>query len=142
MTEPAKDPVATAQDLTGTLKNVLAEMVHLRKYGRTNRKFVIVDVVLTVLLAGVGGLSVHAASQADQNRTAQIVTCQASNQARAQNEQLWTYLINLSTSQPPRPGETSAQKAASKTLISLLRAKVSATFAARDCQKLARGQKP
>lgn len=139
MTGPAKDPVATAQDLTETLKTVLAEMVRLRRYGRTNRKFVIVDVVLTVLLAGVGGLSVHAASQADQNRTAQIVTCQSSNQARAQNEQLWSYTLTLFK---PRPGQTPGQQAQAAVALAALHAKVEQTFAPRDCTALARGEKP
>ena len=145
MTEPKPDPIATAQGLTRALQE-RTEETRLRRYGRLNRMFILVDIALTVLLAGVGALSAHAVSQssaastlAQQNHTAQIVTCQAGNQAREQNEQLWTFLINLSVAQPARPGETAAEKAAGERLIRLLRGKVSATFAPRDCQKLAGG---
>jgi hypothetical protein len=149
MTEPKPDPIATARGLTDALKATAAEVERLRKYGRTNRKFVVVDVALTVLLAVVGLLSAHAVSQssaasvlATQNHTAQIAICQSGNQARAQNEQLWNFIIALSTSSPPRPGETAAQKAAGERIIGLLKAKVTMTFKSRNCQQLTNGKKP
>ena len=144
---PPRDAITTAQGLTGALQGVTDEIKQLRRYGRFNRRFIIVDIALTVLLAFVGGLSAHAVSQssaasvlAQQNHTAQIVTCQAGNQARAQNEQLWAYVITLLTSSPPRPGTTAAQKAEAARVVALLRAKVETTFESRNCQQLTNGK--
>lgn len=150
MSTPQQPPVtAILEALKATKDEVAAtkdEITALRRYGRRNRSFVIVDVVLTVLLAAVGLVSAHAASQssaaqatATQNRTAQIVTCQASNQARAQNEQLWTYTLTLFK---PKPGQTPQQQERAAVALAALHAKVEQTFAPRDCTALARGEKP
>lgn len=159
---PQQDPVtltavlgalkATTDELKATKGEVTAlkdEAQYLRNYGRHNRVFVLIDVLLTVLVTAVGYLSVHAASQssaastlAQQNHAAQVITCQASNQARAQNEQLWAFVITLLTSTPPRAGETAAQKAAGQRIVTQLRGKVETTFMPRNCQQLSNGKKP
>lgn len=111
----------------------------LARYGRNNRRYIAIDVLLTLVVTAFGALSVHTASQASQNHTAQIVTCQSSNQARAQNEQLWAYTLTLFK---PRPGQTPQQREQAAVALAALHAKVEQTFAPRDCQKLAQGQKP
>ncbi len=69
MGEP--DPVVTAQELTAALGVVAGEVKALRRYGRRNRKFIIFDIALTVLLSAVGFLAVHATHSAEQASSAQ-----------------------------------------------------------------------
>lgn len=111
----------------------------LARYGRNNRRYIAIDVLLTLVVTAFGALSVHTASQASQNHTAQIVTCQSSNQARAQNEQLWAYTLTLFK---PRPGQTPQQQEQAAVALAALHAKVEQTFAPRNCSALARGEKP
>lgn len=91
-----QDPVATAKDLTGAVNVLAAEVKRLRKYGRTNRRFVLFDIALTVGLTLFGALAVHAASQAAHANSAQLALCQASNVARAQQVTLWDHVIGES----------------------------------------------
>ena len=140
MATPQPDPVATAQGLTKALGVMAAEVKELRTYGRRNRKFIWFDIILTVVLTAVSVVAVYAVqsastanSTADQNRVSAIAACVQTNIARAQNEQLWDYLIGISA---PRPGESAAQKARAEKALAEIRAKVATTFAPRDCKAL------
>jgi hypothetical protein len=131
MTGPAPDPIATAQDLTGALRSVAAEVSQLRKYGRHNRAFILVDVLLTVLLSGVGAISVHAVQSAGQANSAQLALCQAGNVARTQQLRLWDHLLSL----PPAPGAPK-RSPAQVAQLAAFRAYVDSVFKPRDCATL------
>ena len=61
---PDREALDTAQNLTKGMKTLAEEVKRLRRYGHHNRWFILVDIALTVLLAVVGTVSVHAADQA------------------------------------------------------------------------------
>lgn len=125
--------IATAQDLTEALGSMAAEVKRLRTYGRRNRKFIIFDIALTVLLSGVGYLAVHAAQSASQANSAQLALCQAGNVARAQQVTLWGHLLSL----PPAPGSP-PPSAAQEKRIAEFKAYLDTVFAPRDCSRLGR----
>ena len=150
--DESPDPAATAEDAPGVaalaqvvdalnattteLAATKAEVKRLRTYGRRNRAFIVFDVLLTILLAGVGGISVHAAQSANsanhsanQSNSAQLALCQASNTARAQQIDLWTFVISLSK----KP-----QTAQQKKNIEAFEKHLNVIFAARDCSHLGR----
>lgn len=129
MSEPRRDPVATAQGLTDAVTALAGEVENLRRYGHHNRTFIIVDILLTILLSGVGGLAVHAVQSAGQANTAQHALCEAGNEARAQQIGLWEYLIRRS----PPPATAQARK----NLV-LFEQHLHIVFAPRDCTALGR----
>jgi hypothetical protein len=70
----------------GELAATKAEIVRLRRYGKHNRAFVVVDILLTIGLAASGAISVHAVQSADQAakfatqlHANNISACQANN---------------------------------------------------------------
>jgi hypothetical protein len=132
MTEPAPpaDPLATIRAVAKEMEATRAEIVNLRNYGRRNRKFILFDVGLTVLLTALGGGVVHAIQSAGHANSAQLALCQAGNVSRAQQINLWTFLINLSP--PPKTKQ-------GKELITKFEAHLRSTFAPRNCEAL--GQK-
>ena len=142
----AAQTLATAlEGLSGQLKTVNdnseARDAELKKYGRVNRRRIwlsyvglAVDVALTVGL-GLFAVQAHNASTtANQTRVSSIAACQSTNTARAENEVLWRYVIGLLDM--PHPDQTAAQKAAGEKVIASLKAKVTGTFAPRDCLAL------
>lgn len=126
------DPVATAQDLTRALGAMAEEVKRLRAFGRHNRLFVIIDILLTVLLSGVGYLSVHAAQSASQANSAQLALCQAGNTARGQQVTLWTHLLSL----PPASGQPRTK--AQQQQIAAFEVYIHSIFKPRDCSRLGR----
>jgi hypothetical protein len=153
--QPPKDvTIRTAKDLTSALTG-LSERLDavkadsedrdkgLKRYGRLNRRLVVIDILLTVAIAAATWVSAHAydtasqaADSASQLRTSTIVACQQANVARAENVQLWNHLLDMSASKPP-PGQTAAQHA---KVIAAFRAYVATVFKAKDCEKLYRGK--
>jgi hypothetical protein len=136
VTEPQPDPVATAQGLTKALTDVAAEVQQLRKYGRRNRLFIVFDVLLTVLLTGVGFIAVHAGSQASQASSAQLALCEAGNVARAQQVKLWTHLLDLPAPKGAPPKTPAQVKQAAEFRVYLHQ-----VFASRDCAALGKPAK-
>ena len=141
-TPPKPDPVATAQGLTGALEVMAAELGKLSAYTHRTRRMtwglaisLALDLILTVAIAGLAYQAHDASDAAAVARNATVISCQQTNVARGQSLQLWDFLLNLSAASQPA-NETPAQKAAGEKLLATLRAKVSATFAPRDCQKL------
>jgi hypothetical protein len=132
-TPERKDPVTTAENLGASIDGMSAELGRLRKYGRHNRWFVVVDVVLTVVLALTGGLAVHSAQVASQASKAQLALCQAGNVARAQQIVLWDHLLSVAKA-PPH--ETAAQREQRLKTVGAFRAYVHRVFRSRDCSKL------
>ena len=131
------DALATAGNLTDAMTTLAGEVQRLRTSGKRTWKFVLFDIALTIGVAVFGFVAVQANTTATQNRNAALISCQATNVAREQNAQLWAYILTLVS---PRPGETAAQKAQGEKVLTALRAKVTVTFAARDCEKLVKGK--
>jgi hypothetical protein len=155
---PQQATIRTARDLTAALTGLSARLdsvkadsetrdAALRRYGRRNRAYIVVDIILTVIVAAVTAVSAHAydtaskaslsarqtALSASQLRAANITSCQAANGTRAQTIQLWDYILSLPAA--PAPHETAAQKAARLKAKADFRAYVHRVFAPRDCEK-------
>lgn len=154
MTQPQQDPVTAARQLSDAL-NGMAERLdqvkadseerddNLKRYGRLNRRLVVVDITLTVLVAAVTWISAHAydrasqaAESAAQLRGANIAACQQANVTRAENVQLWSKVIGISSANKPPPGQTAAEHA---RVITEFKAYVAQVFKAKDCSAIFRG---
>jgi hypothetical protein len=149
--------IATARQLTDALNGMAARLAEVQqdsekrdqalaeaaedrvRYERRSRKLVVVDIALTALLGFVGWQAHDASDSAAQNRQSTLVACQQTNAARAENEQLWNYVLTLFA---PRPDETAAEKAAGRKVLDQLAKHVDTTFAPRDCQALVSGESP
>lgn len=123
----------------------------LKRAGRRTRLGLALDIVLTIVIAllavqnnstsarvsSADARVAAATAEANATRAASVSACQSTNVARAENAQLWRYVIGLLDM--PRPGETAAQEAKGAEVIADLRARVAGTFAPRDCRKLVNG---
>ena len=141
MTTPPQQPAVTVTQILdalaetrGELAATKDEITRLRKFGKHNRAFILVDVALTILLTVFGYLSVHATQSANSAKAGQLALCQAGNTARAQQVQLWTHLIDT----PPAPGTPKRTPTQQKQLDDF-RAYVVHVFAPRDCARITEG---
>lgn len=91
----------------------------------------ILDFLLTIGLFAVSVKTQQVAGQADSNHQAIVRSCEASNEARANNKALWDYILEL----PPNPtqGPLSADQQKQREDFKIFVAK---TFAARDCSAI------
>lgn len=138
MSEPHADDqqallvgIARVQTSVGEFREDLAE---LRSYGQRSRVLIAMVGVLSAIVCALAIVtafvadSAHDASDAaHRNRQTAISACQAANDSREQNRQLWMYVVTLVTAANPSP--TSAQVKA----IDGFKDKINATFAQRDC---------
>lgn len=109
---------------------------------RTNKrqtrvlKALAVSVLLDVLLSlGLGALAWRAQENANANRRNQkqlVNACQAGNEARRTEQQLWTYVLDLS-SRNPQPSRTPAEQQAQQQQIAQFRQYLATVFAQRNC---------
>lgn len=129
MTPPDREAITTAQDLSKSLTAMAAEVKRLRTYGRRNRLFVLVDIALTAAVFLAGGIGIHAADQAATADSAQLALCRSSNVSRAQQVELWDYLLSLA--QPPKTKQ-------GRELIAKFEHHLHVVFAPRDCSSLGR----
>lgn len=131
MTEqaPPLEPLATLQAVLTELEGTRKEIVKLRTYGRRNRKFILIDIVITLVLTVLGGGVVHAIQAAGQANSAQLALCQAGNTARAQQVELWEFLIHIS--QPPKTAQ-------GRKVLATFEHHLHVVFASRDCESLGR----
>lgn len=134
--------LAALKDLAARMTTLTAEVVHLRKYGKRNRRYIVIDIALTVVIAAVSYVAVHAESSAHQNgvtiaqlHATQVNGCRAGNQTRVQEIQLWTHLASVAT---PAPGETHRQIIKGKRTVAALLAYIRSTFRPRNCRALYR----
>jgi hypothetical protein len=132
--DPLTAVLSALKATSAELKATKAEVVRLRTYGKRNRLFIVFDVVLTVLLSGVGAISVHAVQSAGHANSAQLALCQAGNTARAQQVTLWTHLLAL----PPAPGAPK-RTPAQKKQVTEFEAYIHSIFHPRDCAALGKG---
>jgi hypothetical protein len=75
---------------------------------------------------------VHRAAAASASVTQ---LCESGNEFRAQQVQLWMYLITIS---PPPPHETAAQRAQRRETVRVFTAYIHRVFQQRDCTKISR----
>lgn len=155
MTSPQQPPdpagaIETAQTLAAALDGMADELkavnansekrdAGLKSYGRWNRAGLVLDVLLTVVIALLAWQASGTASRVSAadaraaaataaetaEHTALVTGCQAGNQERAGELALWTYLFHAST-----PGTPAQQKA-----VALFMQQVDRTFSPRDCAK-------
>lgn len=115
-------------DLNEAVTTLVKDAKKRRRQLRWLALSIVFDLLLTV---GLGYLSVQthrAASKAEDNHTALIRNCETSNEARANNKQLWDYLLNL-----PTPNAPTLQQKEVRNQFSVF---VGKTFSPRNCSKL------
>lgn len=137
MTDDAlpNDPVATAQALTSSLDALSGELEAANRFGRRNRRMIwwlavslLLDVVLTVVVAVVAVEVNHASDKAAQVHSQQVATCLSTNEGRKLNVQLWDYVLSIP---PSRPRTEEQDKR-----IADFRVFLHKTFAPRDCSRI------
>lgn len=150
---PQPDAVVTARALTGALNGLSGRLdavnkdsrerdEELGRYGRRSRRMIIVTAVSLLadllLTAGVTIVAIQAhsaSSAAAATRAASVVSCQQSNQTRAQEVGLWAHLVMVSEA-GPHPGQTAAQVAKSKEELAAFLGYVGKVFAPRACTQI------
>ena len=141
--DPA-NPLATAQWLGAQLVRLSGEIKKLRAYGKRNRLYIALDVLLTIVATGATVVALHAlgsASSANSHaasaaasaaaataaeqalHTAQVSGCESGNLSRAGELAVWDYLLKASK---PTSAKQAAQLAAFDQFLKT-------TFAPRDC---------
>lgn len=145
MTEhDAPDPIQTAQNLTEALRGMAGQLTALNDRLKRTRHVVLGLVVSLVLdfalTAGVATVAVQA-HHADSNAaSAQSIAhataanstalCLSSNHARAQQVELWDYLLSLGS--PPKTGHQ-------RKVITEFKAHLLVIFAPRNCSHVSPG---
>ena len=129
-----EDAVQAARDQTAAMTALADEVKRLRRFGRNNRKFIVVDVLLTLALAATGAVSVHATQTANSAAANNRSLCQSSNVARAQSIELWDYLLAL----PPAKG-AAPPSAQQKERAAAFRAFLDKVYQPRDCAHVSPG---
>jgi len=103
---------------------------HLHMTSGALRSVIFLFLLSLVLAAGNYLLSASAVRSARASSASAVQLCEAGNEARAQQVQLWLFVIALS---PPPPRETAAARAARQKVITTFLAYVRSVFAPRDC---------
>lgn len=130
------DPLKTARDLQTALEGMTAQLGQVQASVRRSKRVIaglivslILDLALTVVVsvtaAQAHSASVQASATVSQLHATQISACQSGNQTRAQEIQLWTHLVSVSTNAKT----TAAQRRTDEQLLAFVRA----TFAPRHC---------
>lgn len=139
---PLQAALAAVTGLSERVTKLTGEVVNLRRYGRRNRRYIFIDVALTVVIAAVSWVAFDASATADQNgvtiaqlHATQVSGCLAGNQTRVQEIKLWEHLAKIAS---PAPHLTKAQIAANKREVAALLAYIRMTFQPRDCAALYR----
>lgn len=138
MTEP-NDAAAleTAKNQTEAMILLAGKVEKLSASGRRTWKFVLFDIALTIGLAAFAWIAHGASVSAGQAQQATLLTCQANNTARAENRQIWDFLIALSA---PPATDTAKQKAAADKQLAVIQGEINRAFAPRNCAAILRGQ--
>src|SRR5881227_490674 len=127
------DPLAAAARLEASMNNLATEVSRQDRYGHRNRQLIWGLVASVILNLVVGAIAISASLQAKEatsaaHRNAENarITCEASNEARRLNSQLWTYVLDLSSRNP----NLTAQQ---KKQIAAFRGYIATVYAPRDC---------
>jgi hypothetical protein len=127
------DPLVAAERLEVAMTDLAGEVGTLRDYGHRNRAMIwgLVVSVLLNLVVGVIAISAslqarEATSQAAVNAQNAKITCEAGNESRRLQTQLWTYVLDLSSKRPNMTAEQRKQ-------IAAFRGYIATVYAPRDC---------
>jgi len=133
MSAEDRDPIDAAERLELSMNDLAAEVKTLGIYGQHNRNMIWALVGSILLSLGLGVVAVSASleareatSQATRNEENAKITCEAGNESRRLQTQLWTYVLDLAAENP----ELTAQQ---KKQIALFRGYVSTVYSPRDC---------
>lgn len=139
MTDP--DLAKQAAQLSTQVEGLSASVSALARKQRLDRTLVqvafvaiLLNVAAMALISVVAVRADHAAQRADSayaiaesNRAAARLTCEANNQSRASQIELWTYLLGLSAELNPSPTREEALR------LAQFRTYVQRVFQPRDC---------
>jgi hypothetical protein len=128
--EPLPDPIlAQLKELTDKLDEVASKLATVAGRERRTRQLAwalagsfVLDIILTVVVAILTVSAIHQGSSVHQS---QLATCAISNQTRADERQLWSYLFELS-------GKGAADNPQAKKFLVF----VDKTFAPLNCSAL------
>jgi hypothetical protein len=144
VTEPPPFDLSTqAAQLSIQVEGLSASVSALARKQRRDRTLIrwtvaglCVSLVALVLVGVVAVRANQAADRADSayavaeaNRQAARLTCEANNQSRATQIELWTYVLELSAQSNPAPTREQAKR------IAQFRTYIQHVFAPRDCSK-------
>ena len=138
--DPA-DALAIAQALAGALEGMSRQLktvndnseerdASLKRYGRHNRLFIAVDVLLTIVTTVAVGVAVSASNTANQTQQASATSCAAGNDLRQTLDEVFDHVF---TAVKPPPQDTPAEKAVADRKLAALEAYYHAKFAGRNC---------
>lgn len=144
---PDQSAIDAAENLTGMLSGVRAELKRLNRYGIRNRRLIwlsivsiALDLTLTILLVFAYGTARNSQVEAKDARNVAAVqhqsllyACKLGNQSRAQQVQLWEHLAAISK---PPPHLTERQLAKNRRQIGQLLAYIRADFRPRPCKAI------
>lgn len=129
------EAITTAKQLTDAVVALTDRADRLQAYGSRTRTMtwgliisLVIDVLLTFVIAWSAAKAQSADDQAQQNRQNAINVCRSTNAARLQNKDLWAYLLAI-----PQPTPPTAEQQRQRALI---KAKIDQVFAPRDCSRL------
>jgi hypothetical protein len=138
---PADGVVATAQGLTDALRRMTLELKQVRAYAVRSRRIIIALAISLVLDIGLtASVSVFAVKAQDATTRAnaavnalhatQVAACQAGNQTRAEEVDLWDHIAAVSQTRKTTP----RQRREDEQLLAFIRK----IFAPRNCIALYR----
>lgn len=115
-------------DLSEAVATLVKDAQKRKRQVRLLTISILLDILLTIGL-GVVSVNTHSiATQAENNQQAIMRSCETSNDARANNKQLWTFALTL-----PTPNVPTLQQQINRDKFEAF---VNKTFAPRDCSKL------
>ncbi len=132
MTDPdlTRQAVALTESVD-TLGQTVAELAGRLRRSRIALAWTVagltLDLLLSVALGFVAVQAKNASDTADTNTTNARLACEAGNQGRETQIQLWTYVLNLAAQGAAEPTPAQAKQ------IAEFRAYISRVFAPRDC---------
>jgi hypothetical protein len=120
------------------LSGSVSALARKQRLDRTLLQFAFVAILLNVVALGLITVVAVRADQASEradsayaigeaNKRAAQLTCEANNQSRASQVELWTYVLSLSAQANPSPTREQALR------LAQFRTYVEKVFAARDC---------
>lgn len=102
------------------------------KRSKRNQKILAIsialDLFLTVVLGVVSYTTTNLVSRAETTEASIRKNCEVSNEARSNNKQLWEFILNLPSNEPPPTPEQQKN-------IDDFKVFLNDTFAPRDCSK-------
>lgn len=137
LTEQAQELHEAVAGLNSSMTNTVTGLAEVVQKDRRKMSWLAISVGLDVLLSfGLGVVALEtrqAQHSAEVSRSNAVLTCEVSNQTRAAQVQLWTYILTLSD-QKPTPEQ--AEK------VRKFKIYLTQVFAPRDCSDLSKVNPP